>query len=61
MEPFKNVTVEEYGIWLIRTLDQANDPTQIAELQRIYEDFVQEISYLERCFNLPSYAPDRSL
>ena len=61
IDPFHNVTAEEYGTWLVKSIEEATDKKSIKELTEHYELLVKELSYLERCFNLPSYEPDRSV
>lgn len=61
MEPFKNVTAEQYGIWLVRNIQECTDQEIKSELQVHYEDLVADLSYLERCLSIDPYATDRSL
>ena len=61
MEPFKNVTAEEYGTWLVKSMQQCTDQQTLAELRCHYEDLVADLSYLERCLSIEPYATDRSL
>ena len=61
MDPFKNVTAEEYGTWLVQNIEQCTDPEIKAELRCHYEDLVADLSYLERCLSIEPYATDRSL
>ena len=61
MNPFANITAEEYGSWLVKIIGETTDQERLSELRAHYEDLVADLSYLERCLNLPPYEPDRSV
>ena len=61
MEPFKNVTAEEYGNWLVKNIEDCTDQEMKSDLIVHYEDLVADLSYLERCLSIEPYATDRSL
>ncbi|QNI58952.1 hypothetical protein SynBIOSU31_02086 [Synechococcus sp. BIOS-U3-1] len=49
-----NLTVEEYGIWLLRYIDSLPDGDHRYEMQEALEGFREEILYLECCHDVDS-------
>ena len=61
MEPLETLTAEQYGTWLVKTIQETTNEETLKELNEHYETLVKELSDLERCFNLPPYEADRRL
>ena len=61
MEPLETLTAEQYGSWLVRSIHSAANEQIRQELTDQYEHLVQELTYLERCFNTDPYEANRSI
>ena len=53
-----NLTVEEYGTWLIQRMATLDDGEEYTELAEAFQAFCTQINFLEHCYRLP-YETDR--
>ena len=61
MEPLDTLTAEEYGSWLVRSIESTDNEQIRQELTDQYEHLVQELTYLERCFNTDPYESNQRI
>jgi len=50
--PHPNITVAEYGMWMIQTMSALPEGPEYEHLQNAFQAFCDQISHLERCYKL---------
>ena len=61
MEPLDTLTAEEYGSWLVQSIESTDNEQIRQELVDQYEHLVHELTYLERCLELDPYEANRRI
>ncbi len=56
-----NLTAEEYTVWLIHTMTQLDDGPQFSQLQKQFNQLMEQLDHLKACYELPPYETDRRL
>ncbi len=56
---FENMTVEDYGLWLVNYMSTLPEGPDFEYMQEIFNQFHEQIDLLEYCFLIPSYEPRR--
>ena len=56
----ENMTAQQYTTWLVTTMSTLDDGPDFEHLQHSFNALVEQLTFLENCYLLPSYETPRS-
>ena len=53
-----NLTAQEFIVWCVQTLSTLNDGPQFDQINKSFNEMIQQLDFLETCLRMDSYVKE---